>query len=178
MTGKMLRFTSSYREIVSLRDGTEVVLRTVRPGDKDTFSAAFSNLGMESRYLRFFGGKNRLTKADLRYLSEVDGISHVAIVAGVEHPNGDEEGYGVARFIRSAPDVAEFAVVVADQMHRNGLGTLLLKRLAEAASERGITRLTAEFLATNQAIRRTLAHIGRRQEFHPKGTTVEVILSL
>lgn len=144
-------FAASYHEIVALADGTEVELRFVRPEDKPLFVAGFAGLSLETRYLRFFSAKPGLTAEDLRYLTEVDGERHVAIVA-VRHGADGDEGLGVARFIALAddPTVAEAAVVVVDAWQRKGLGGALLRRLRDAAIERGVTRLRGAVLAKNR----------------------------
>src|SRR5215813_10393760 len=142
------RFDADYREKVVLKGGTEVVLRLVRPDDKPLFVAGFARLSPESRYFRFFTGKDHLTDAELRYLTELDGENHLAI--GALGPDG--QGAGVARFIRLAqePEVAELAVTVVDSMQRKGLGRILSERLMAAARERGVKRLRAEILAENR----------------------------
>ena len=64
-----------------LKDGTAVRLRLIRPDDKDRLRAGFARLSPESRYLRFFVPKSTLTDAELVYLTETDGVDHVAIGA-------------------------------------------------------------------------------------------------
>jgi len=149
------RFDESYLETVVLNDGSEVVLRLLRPDDKDRLAAGFARLSSESRYQRFFTGKERLTETELRYLTDVDGDRHFAICAIA--PDG--EGAGVARFIRmpKEPEVAEFAITVVDEMQRRGLGRILTDRLLAAASERGVKLLRAEVLADNRAMLAILA---------------------
>src|SRR5262249_26789271 len=104
------RFDASYRETLELRDGSTVELRPIRPEDKPIFLDGFARLTPESRYLRFFTGKDHLTDAELAYLTEVDGERHFAL--GAIAPDG--RGAGVARFVRleDEPDVAELAVTV------------------------------------------------------------------
>jgi len=67
-----------------LRDGTRVVLRDIRRSDAEELRRAFLALSSESRYRRFFGALTDLDEAALRYLTEVDGMNHVAIIAVVE----------------------------------------------------------------------------------------------
>ena len=81
--------------------------------------------------------KARFTKAELRYLTEVDGHDHVALVAESERWPGTI--VAVARYVRldDDPDTAEAAIVVADMLQGLGLGTLLAERLAAAATVHG-----------------------------------------
>ncbi|HVV82726.1 MAG TPA: GNAT family N-acetyltransferase [Kofleriaceae bacterium] len=144
-------FDADYLERATLRDGTEVVLRLVRPDDKERLRTGFDRLSAESRYRRFFTAKNELSDDELRYLTEVDQVHHVAI--GATSADG-ARGLGVARFIELAgePGCAEAAVAVADELQGRGLGSLLLRRLVGAARERGIDRFRCEVLGSNDGM--------------------------
>jgi GNAT superfamily N-acetyltransferase len=147
----------------TLADGTPVVVRHIRPEDAAELKSAFDRLSPTSRYRRFFGGVGALSDDVLRYLTQVDGKDHVALVAIVESPDlKTERGVGVARFVRllDDPEVAETAVTVVDDMHRKGLGRLLAVTLAEAARERGIHRFRAEVLKSNVPVRALLEEMG------------------
>jgi RimJ/RimL family protein N-acetyltransferase len=142
-----------------IRDQRVVDIRPIRSDDGGRLQAYHLGLSDESRYRRFLGVKPRLSDADARYLVEIDGSDHFALVAtAVTNGAGPEEIVAVARFIRfrDEPDTAEFAVVVGDDFHRQGLAGELMNRLAIAARERGITRFRASMLADNVAIRRIM----------------------
>ena len=153
-------FTLDYVEHAELRDGTRVLLRLLRPTDKELLRTGFEQLSPESRYARFFTPKTSLTEDELRYLTDIDHEDHVAIGAAVER-DGAEIGLGVARFIRFAdrPEAAEAALVVADEAQRRGLGRLLLRRLIAAARERGIQRFRFEVLSSNPGMATLIAEI-------------------
>lgn len=142
-----MHFDADYCEHARLRDGREVVLRLIRPEDKERLRRGFLALSPESRYRRFFTFKNDLTEDELRYLTEIDGVHHFAL--GAMTPEG--EGLGVARFIQidGEPGVAEAAVAVLDSCHGQGLGSLLFQRLIAAAAERGVERFRCEMLGIN-----------------------------
>jgi RimJ/RimL family protein N-acetyltransferase len=142
-------------DLHSLTDGRWVAIRPIREDDHDRLRAHHLRLSPESRYRRFLASKPELTDADARYLVEVDGHDHLALVAtAIDEPG--EPIVGVARYIRipGEPDAAEYAVVVADDHQRQGLAGELMGRLAVAAAARGISRFRATMLADNVAIRR------------------------
>jgi GNAT superfamily N-acetyltransferase len=148
-----------------LADGTVVFVRPIRPEDAALIREGFERLSPESRYRRFFGAVTHLNDELLEYLTNVDGVSHVAFVAGqVTLDLKAERGLGVARFVRlpNEPDVAEAAVTVVDDMQGKGIGRILLTTLAAAARERGVKRFRGEVLATNQPIRQILADVAAK----------------
>jgi hypothetical protein len=56
----------------TLKDGTEVTVRAIRPEDSAGILGAFKELDSESIYRRFFSPKKELSDAELKQLTEVD----------------------------------------------------------------------------------------------------------
>lgn len=165
-----MRFDGDFSEQAVLRDGTRAQLRCVRAEDKELLREGFARLSPESRYRRFLSAKNHLSDHELRYLTEVDGDRHFAIGARRLDADGVEaEGLAIARYVRlpEQPEVAEAAIAVVDPMQGQGLGTLLLRRLVEAAIERGVKRFRCVVLASNDPMRHLLESLGLEvQESH------------
>ncbi len=149
-------------DVVRLPSGRQVTIRPIRPDDGARLQAAHERLSPESKYRRFLTPKPHLTDADARYLVQVDGSDHVAFVA--TPPDDPDWILGVARFIRlpENPRVAEFAIVVGDDFQQEGLATMLLERLKQAAMERGIDRFMATMLANNEAAHRLVHGLAGR----------------
>ena len=114
-----------------LRDGRPVALRPVVPSDRDRLAEGFDELSVESRRLRFLGAVSTLNAAQLRYLTDVDHVDHVAWGA-LDLTDPDAPGFGVGRFVRlsEAPGTAEFSLTVLDTAQGLGVGQLLLAVLA------------------------------------------------
>jgi GNAT superfamily N-acetyltransferase len=146
-------------ETVALRDGSEVLVRPVRPEDKPLFAAGWERFGEESRYERFMGAKARLTTRELAFFTELDQADHVALGA-IDPQTG--EGLGVARYVRDPqrPEAAEAAVAVIDAWQGRGLGSLLLRRLCARAGEHGITTFAATLFTANHAMLRAFQRLG------------------
>ena len=85
------------RSETTLRDGQRLQIRRLTPEDAPVVERAFARLSEESRRLRFLTSKPRLTRSELRYLTEVDGHQHEALVA-VDPVT--RQGVGIARFVR------------------------------------------------------------------------------
>lgn len=168
-------FGPDYAEESILRDGTTVKLRLIGPADRERLREGLGRLSPQSRYLRFFTSKDRLTEAELHYLTEVDGEDHFAIGASRVEPSGAEgEGLGIGRFVRLAdePQVAEPALVVVDDAQGQGLGRLLLLRLIAAAGERGVQVFRCDFLAVNAGMQHLLLGVSPQVEFRSDGPVV------
>jgi GNAT superfamily N-acetyltransferase len=150
-----------------------VILRPIRPSDRDLLLDGFERLSPQSRYRRFQAPMEDLSEPLLRYLTEVDHHDHEAIGA-IDPASG--HGIGIARFIRQAdrPDAAEAAVTVADDWQRRGLGTLLLGALADRARAEGIRVFTAVVLAANAEMLEVLEHVGRLRIVDRQAGTVEI----
>ncbi len=160
-----LHYDDDWREQVRLRDGRMVVLRLGRPGDRALLERGFERLSPESRYRRFLAAKERLTDAELDYLTRVDQRDHVAIGA-FERTDDGMEGLGVARFVRLAdrPNTAEAAIAVIDDAQGVGLGGLLFSRLAAAARERGVERFASSVLGDNRVMQELVASMADEVE--------------
>jgi GNAT superfamily N-acetyltransferase len=144
---------------VRIRDGTEVVVRPIEPGDADALREGFERLSFESRYARFLSPMEHMSPAMVRYFTEVDHHDHEALVA--VDPDEDRM-VAVARYVRERDDVevAEAAVTVADDWHGRGLGTAMLHELAERARDEGVKRFTAYVLARNDDVIDMLFRMG------------------
>jgi RimJ/RimL family protein N-acetyltransferase len=155
---------------VKLRDGSRVLLRPIRPQDRQRLVEGLRRLSPASRYLRFHSAVDHLSESQLDYLTLVDHVDHEAIVAiDLERP--DRPGVGVARYIRDVVDhdVAEAAITVADEYHGMGAGTILLGALAARARENGIRIFRSYVLDGNPGMLEVFDHLGARRELETSG---------
>jgi GNAT superfamily N-acetyltransferase len=152
------------RVIFEPKDGsTPITIRSIRPDDREELRDGFRKLSPISRYQRFFSEIQELTEQQLDYLTQVDGVNHVALVASV--PTADlrlERGLGVARFVRlkDEPDVAEVALTVSDEAQHKGIGSALLTALTAAARHSEIHRFRMQVLSINSSMIGLLKHCG------------------
>ena len=134
-------------------------------------------LSDESVHRRFLTPKRSFSRAELRYLTEVDGRDHVALVA--ESPvEPTRRLIAVARFVRLTddPNAAEVAITVADDFQGRGLGSMLGEHLAHSARNRDIRRFTATMSAHNVPAHRLLARLTDHLEQHHVGSGVDELV--
>jgi acetyltransferase len=160
------RYPTALIDRVQLADGRRVTIRPVLPQDAALHQAFVAGLSPAARYRRFHGPVATLPESTLRYMTEVDYVGHMALIAtAIDDLNGEIQ-VAEARWVRRAPDdgddVADFALVVADRWQRAGLGSMLLGMLADTAAAQGIRRLSGDVLADNEAMCRLVKHAGWR----------------
>jgi protein lysine acetyltransferase len=160
---------------VRMRDGTDLYLRPVLPGDSERTTDGRVEFSSETLYRRFQTPRTP-TKSLMTYLFEVDYVHHFVwvITDGAEGPVVAD-----ARFVRDGddPSQAEVAFIVADEYQNRGIGTFLMAALAVAADYQGVHRFTARVLSENYPMRTILDRFGaewHRDEPGVVTTAIEV----
>jgi RimJ/RimL family protein N-acetyltransferase len=145
--------------ILTLRDGTFVPVREVRPEDAPALRRLVGRLSERSAHMRYFGPMKELSEKKARYFAELDGWNRFALVA--LDPKDEGEVVAVVRYEREDDtDAAEYAAVVEDRMQGRGLGLGLTRHLIEAARKRGIRRFCAYVLPENREMLHLLRSLG------------------
>jgi GNAT superfamily N-acetyltransferase len=154
------------------RDGTELLLRPVLPGDDERTVHGPVEFSGETLYRRFMSARIP-SPALMHYLSAVDYVDHfVWVVTDVDgSPVAD------ARFVRDGhdPSVAEIAFTVADAYQGRGIGSFLIGALAVVARLGGIEKFSARVLSENAPMRAIMDHHGGFWERDDPGIVTTVL---
>jgi RimJ/RimL family protein N-acetyltransferase len=142
--------------VTLLADGRSVTIRPLDGRDADALVSALERADPVDLRRRFMGVPPPASYL-VKQLEHADGVHD--LVLGAFDP--DKRLVGVAQFDRldNKPS-AEVAIEVAKDWQHDGLGTVMLTKLAEIARERGIHEFTATYYADNLPIRRLLHTIG------------------
>jgi RimJ/RimL family protein N-acetyltransferase len=146
---------------MTLADGALLRVRPIVPADREPLADLFARLGDRSRRYRFLAPKLRLSERELDYLTDVDHVTHEALVA-IDESSGEIIGVGRYATGRQGGIEADMALVVTDAWQRRGVGHGLAVRLLERACANGIRRLTGSTLIDNLRARAVLARLGFR----------------
>jgi acetyltransferase len=145
-----LSFPAQVRDFWRSPNGSIVRIRPIEIADAELIRDFVASLSFETRYLRFMGAVRELSSQTIDRLTRLDHRREAALVAIVNY-DGADRIVGVARYALNADaDTCDFAIVVADDWQRRGLGSRLLTLLVETASARGLERIGGDVLAINR----------------------------
>lgn len=164
------RYPSEAIELVALPDGRPLLIRPLVRGDAPLLQDFVRGLSPDSRYQRFQNGLRELSPGLLATLMEVDYSQHMALVAILDK-DGRRRLVGEARYAPAldCPDAAEFALAVADDWQRRGIGSRLFRMLLRHAAANGIARLYGDALHHNAALLALARRHGFTPRHHPDG---------
>lgn len=156
-----------------------VTVRPIRPGDMSLEADFVRHLSMDTRYQRFMLTLSELSPAKLHYLTDVDQVRHVALVA-TRVRDGQEVLLGAVRYIVDpAGRSCEFAVAVDDAWQGTGLAGILMQALIDVARARRLARMEGTVLAANTRMLKFMRQLGFSQERSPDDReTVRVVRRL
>ncbi|MBW7924215.1 MAG: bifunctional acetate--CoA ligase family protein/GNAT family N-acetyltransferase [Burkholderiaceae bacterium] len=154
----------------TLRDGRAYTIRPIQAEDGERLQRFVRALSEQSRYFRFISALNELSPRMLVRYTQIDYDRELALVAVLpgekgesimDEPIMDESIIGVVRYLLN-PDrrSCEFAIAIADEMQRQGLGTTLMRAIVEHARKRGLERIEGFVLAANAPMMRLMQALG------------------
>lgn len=143
-----MSYPSKFVRSSTLRDGTEVLIRPIRPDDAELEKEFIEGLSEESSFFRFFAVPHQPSPEMIEALCNIDYESQMALVA--ETVRGKRRLFvGVGRIVASTRNRAELAVVVGDDYQGKGMGGRLMTGLLDFARERKFASVYALILPEN-----------------------------
>ncbi|MDY1546950.1 GNAT family N-acetyltransferase [Luteibacter sp. PPL193] len=157
-----------------LADGSHVLIRPLRPDDREREQAFIRRLSSESRRCRFLGDMREASPALMDSLMDVDGIRSAAFIALV-HDNGELREIGIARYCATDdPACCECAVTVADDWRHRGLAVALMRHLIDTARRHGFHRMFSVDFAENHDMEELARYLGFTRSHDPADPTLAV----
>jgi acetyltransferase len=160
-------------------DGTNVIIRPVRPEDAEMEANFVRGLSDQTRYFRFLGTLRELTPQMLLRFTQYDYDRELALLALTII---DDVGVqlGVARYVIK-PDASrcEFSVVVADEWQHRGVGYKLMTALIDTARVKKLQHMDGEVLGANGGMLSMMESLGFKMKTSSEDPTIkEVTLEL
>lgn len=160
-------------------DGTEWVIRPIRPEDAQSLQEFIRGLSEQSRYMRFVSMMRELTPRMVARYTQIDYHRELALVATTQVPNPANRGHpreviiGFAHYLRNADGRgAEYALVIGDEWQRRRLGGQLMQALIDAAREQGLEYIDGLVLANNRPMLTLMTRLGFTNDPDPEDPTM------
>ena len=153
-------YPRQYVDTFTIKSGTEITLRPIRPEDEPKLVRFHDRLSEHSVYMRYASlmkQEQRVAHERLSRICFIDYDREMALVA--EMP--EEDLVGVGRLTKQpGRNEAEFAMLVVDDLQGEGIGTELLRRLVRVGQDEQLDRITADILRRNRAMQRVCEKLG------------------
>ncbi|MCP4614217.1 MAG: GNAT family N-acetyltransferase [Planctomycetes bacterium] len=150
MTSDQVAYPEELERYESLRDGTEIFFRPVKPTDEPALSEMLYSLSEESVRTRYMTHTVVFPHRDIQRFTNIDYRQDIAIVAIIPHVSGEEIVALVQYFLDPKTQAAEVAFLVHDEWQQKGMGTFLLDYITQIAKQRGVKKFYAKVLPTNE----------------------------
>src|SRR6266581_4433283 len=155
---------------------SDVQIRSAAAADCEAIRSFVTGLSLRTRFLRFFApvsppspsllrGLCGVTGSDVLLATDDDAIVGHAMAADSTGPDGGR--------------VADIGLVVADSWQNRGVGSAMLRGLADRAAVRGVSTLVMDVLPENRRMLEMISRhwAGASYEFRPDAVTVRVPLA-
>ena len=158
-------YPNQYATPWRMKNKAPTMIRPIKPEDEPAMVKFHETLSEESVYNRYFAAlklTQRIAHERMTRICFNDYDREIALVAELKLAKGEDKRIlGVGRLSKQhATNEAEFAVLVSDEWHGQGLGTELLKRLIEIGKVEKLTRITGQVLAENHAMHHICRKVG------------------
>jgi acetyltransferase len=161
-------YPKELEEEIRLPDGTEMVLRPIRPEDEPAYLDVFAGLSPEAVRYRFLHPMKILPHSQAARLTQIDYDREMAFVLAGCAPGQRTDLYGSVRMVAD-PDkeTAEFAVLLRESMTGLGLGPMLMHRIIDYARSQGVRTLQGDVLEDNRPMLQICTALGFKQKRDP-----------
>lgn len=160
--GRIFVGPKEVRTSMVLDDGTLISFRAIEPTDEPATRDLFYSLSQETVYYRYMSHMRRIPRKQLQNFVYIDHRNEVAIVGTVPEAHG-EEIIAIGRYyLDQKTNRAEVAFVVRDDWQNRGIGSFIMKHLANIAKRNGISGFTAEVMRENKAMQAVINHSGMK----------------
>ena len=172
----ILPYPDSLTRTVVTRGDVHCELRAIRPEDAAQLQTFARELSPQARYFRFLSAMRELTPSLLARFTQIDYDRDMAIVAVINSGAADETMIGVARYaINPDGETAEFGLAVADNYTGRGVGSTLMKYLAQIAGQRGLKAVVGMVLASNRDMLKLMSALGYAIEDDPEDASLKLV---
>jgi RimJ/RimL family protein N-acetyltransferase len=181
MDASVINRLATYRNLITLRDGTRVLLRVLNEGDRDRLQTLFAMVSDDDAEAMRDNVKD--PAAIQRWIDELDYGHVIPLVAVVN----DEIVGDATLHLGQGPyrHRAEVRIFLSKPYRQRGLGTAMLKSIIDIAKRMELHLLTVEVIAIRTPVIRAFRGLGFQMQttlpdyfMMPDGETLDVALMI
>ncbi len=175
-----VQYPEAVERYETLRDGTEIFFRPVKPTDEEALSEMLYSLSSDSLHSRFFTHTMTFPRRNVQQLTNIDYEQNLAIVGVVPGPAGEEQIVAITQYFADPKtQAAEVAFIVQDEWQLKGMGTFLLKYISQVAARHGVKKFFAKVLPENKPMLAVFHNSGYpvKTEFDGEAYSIEYALT-
>jgi len=158
-----------------LNDGTDIVIRPIRPEDADMEAKFVRELSTQAKYFRFMNSLQELSQDMLVRFTQIDYHNEMALIA-VKSNGAGEEQIGVARYTINVDKTScEFALTVSDRWQGRGIAHHLMQDLLEVARDRNLEKMQGQVLSENSRMLELVTSLNFEVRNDPDDPAVKLV---
>ena len=160
---------------VQLNDGTDIVIRPIRPEDAEIEAKFVREMSEESKYFRFMSTLRELSQEMLVRFTQIDYHNEMDLIA-VKSNGASEEQIGVARYVTNLDKTScEFALAVSDKWQNKGIARKLMRNLLEVARDRDLEKMEGKVLSNNSKMLELMTSLNFQITNDPEDAAVKQV---
>jgi acyl-CoA hydrolase/GNAT superfamily N-acetyltransferase len=152
LDGSALLYPSEIKAKMTLKNGTEVRFRAIKPSDEEEMRHLFYRFSDESVYYRYFTSIKTMPHTKMQEYVNVE-YSQVMSIVGLIYEPGQGHIIAEARYVKEPRKPwADVAFIVDEKYQGMGIASFMYEMLIRLAKERGLQGFTADVLSSNQGM--------------------------
>lgn len=137
---------------ILLKNGTQALLRPIKPEDEQAHQVFDHSLSKEDRYRRFFGELPQFNHEQLAKMTQIDYDREMAFIV-TQPEQGANSTLGVSRVLMDPDNLeAEFSIIVRSDCQGLGLGKILMTALIDHCKAQKVGKIEGITLWENSGM--------------------------
>ncbi|NOH30601.1 bifunctional acetate--CoA ligase family protein/GNAT family N-acetyltransferase [Vibrio mediterranei] len=171
-------YPSEMEELITLKDGSKISLRPIRPEDEPFHADFINNVTKEDLYKRFFSDVGEFNHEALANLTQIDYDREMAFVA-VDLSYANPHIIGVSRVLVTPDNSdAEFAILIRSDLKGKGLGRVLMNKIIDYCKSKNTRQISGMTMPTNRGMLTLAQKLGFELDVQFEDGVADMVLVL
>ncbi|MFH0259413.1 bifunctional acetate--CoA ligase family protein/GNAT family N-acetyltransferase [Vibrio barjaei] len=171
-------YPTEMEEFITLKDGSKISLRPIRPEDEPFHADFINNVTKEDLYKRFFSDVGEFNHEALANLTQIDYDREMAFVA-VDLSYASPHIIGVSRVLVTPDNSdAEFAILIRSDLKGKGLGRVLMNKIIDYCKSKKTRQISGMTMPTNRGMLTLAQKLGFELDVQFEDGVADMVLVL